>query len=143
MTSDRSRLVIDTNVWVSGLLVSHSVPAQLIRYAVIQCDVLMSHALLHELGMVLARDKFDPYVPPEDRRLFLQKLHKISKPVSIIQRVNACRDAGDNMILELAVNGSAHEIVSGDADLLQLLCYRGIAIINPAEFLRRRGQQPG
>ena len=43
-----------------------------------------------------------------------------AETVTIIQRVTACRDATDDKFLELAVNGKADVIVSGDADLLVL-----------------------
>lgn len=42
----------------------------------------------------------------------------------------------DDQILELAVNGNATYIVTGDADLLVLNPFRGIEIVTPAEFLK-------
>jgi uncharacterized protein len=47
------------------------------------------------------------------------------------------RDLKDDKFLELAVNGRAGLIVSGDADLLALDPFRGISIVTPALFLRR------
>jgi len=41
--------------------------------------------------------------------------------------------------LELAVNGGADLIVSGDADLLALDPFRGIPIVTPSPFLQRAG----
>jgi len=43
----------------------------------------------------------------------------------------------DDKFLELAVNGRADVIVSGDADLLALNPFRGIPIETPADYLRR------
>jgi predicted nucleic acid-binding protein len=48
--------------------------------------------------------------------------------------VTACRDPKGDKFLELAVNGRADLIVSGDADLLVLDTFRGIPIITPAAF---------
>jgi len=42
-------------------------------------------------------------------------------------------------VLELAVNGRARAIITGDADLLAVNPFRGIPIITPAEFLRDVG----
>ena len=42
----------------------------------------------------------------------------------------------DNRILELAVNGDAGVIVTGDKDLLVLDPFRGVRIVTPAEFLK-------
>jgi predicted nucleic acid-binding protein len=50
--------------------------------------------------------------------------------------VHACRDARDDKFLELAVNGRAAYIISGDADLLVLHPFRDIAIMTAAEFLQ-------
>ena len=41
----------------------------------------------------------------------------------------ACRDAKDDKFLELAVNGNAELIVSGDEDLLILNPFQEIAIV--------------
>ncbi len=56
--------------------------------------------------------------------------------VTIIEAVTGCRDPGDDKFLELAVNGRADVIVSGDDDLLALDTFRGIPIISTAAFAR-------
>lgn len=55
--------------------------------------------------------------------------------VPITEPVQTCRDPNDDKILELAVNGHADYIVTGDDDLLVMDPFRGIAIVRPAEFL--------
>ena len=55
--------------------------------------------------------------------------------VAITEQIVACRDPTDDKFLELAINGHADLIVSGDADLLALDPFRGIAIITPAAFV--------
>ncbi len=64
----------------------------------------------------------------------------IAEPLMISERVAACRDPTDDKFLELAVNGYADLIVSGDADLLALNPFRGIAIITPAAYAQRARQ---
>lgn len=56
--------------------------------------------------------------------------------VPITQRVTECRDPKDNKFLELAWNGRADLIVSGDHDLLALNPFREIPIVKPAGFIR-------
>ena len=56
-------------------------------------------------------------------------------PVPIVNRIASCRDPTDDKFPELAVNGRADLIVSGDADLLNP--FGGIEILAPAGFLRR------
>lgn len=48
----------------------------------------------------------------------------------------ACRDPTDDKFLELAVNGHADLIVTGDGDLLVLNPFRDIPIVTPAMFVQ-------
>ena len=53
----------------------------------------------------------------------------------IAERIAACRDPTDDKFLELAVNGYADLIVSGDRDLFALNPFGNIPIITPAAFV--------
>ena len=95
----------------------------------------MSQALSEELDNVLRRHRFDRYVTRLERTAFLRYLLRMAVSVQITETVQACRDPKDDKILELAVNGDADYIVTGDGDLLVMNPFRGIAIETPAEFL--------
>ena len=56
--------------------------------------------------------------------------------VKITETVAACRDPDDDKFIELAINGRADVIVSGDGDLLALNPFRNIPIVTPAAFLQ-------
>ena len=56
--------------------------------------------------------------------------------VTITARIATCRDPTDDKFLELAVNGHAALIVSGDRDLLALNPFRQIPIVTPAAFVQ-------
>jgi putative PIN family toxin of toxin-antitoxin system len=133
----RERVVLDTNALVSRLLLPQSLPARAVRKAVDEADVLVSAATLSELVDVLSRPKFDRYVTIEERQGFLRRLGEIAEVVEILTPVRACRDPRDDKFLEVAVNGGADVIVTGDADLLALHPFRAIAILTPAAFLAR------
>jgi len=135
MTSARARIVLDTNALVSRLLSPDSVPGRAVRQAVRDAQILLSQAVLEELVEVLSRSKFDPYVTIQDRQQFLRLLSRIADTVPIIHTVHECRDPRDNKFLELAVNGDAGFIVTGDRDLLALDPFRTIRIITPASHL--------
>lgn len=137
---NRERVVVDTNVLVSRLLVAGSTPARAVRMAVDQGQLLLSDAMLEEVVRVLLKPKFDPYVTMEERQEFLRMLSRVAVRVPVTYRVQACRDEKDNMVLELAVNGRADVVISGDRDLLEMGSYQGIAIVTPAEYLTK---QPG
>jgi uncharacterized protein len=129
--------VIDTNVLVSRLILPHSVAAEAVRKAERQARILISEATMNELADVLSRRKFDRYVSLENRKGFLQRLGRIAELVPIIQRVRECRDPKDDKFLEVALNGRADAIITGDMDLLTLGPWRKIFIITPADYLAK------
>lgn len=129
------RVVADNNILISKLLFPHSIPGQAVYRITHQGQLLLSEAFLAELAAVLIRPKFDRYITLEDRKAFLRGLDSLGERVSITYTVHACRDPKDNMILELAVNGRADLIVTGDADLLSLGKFHGISILSPAAYL--------
>jgi hypothetical protein len=91
-----------------------------------------------EVFEVLQRPRIAPKIAP----VFFDNLRKMfaaAEPVTITERrVAACRDPKDDKFLELAVNGRADVIVSGDADLLVLDTFRAAA----ANGLRPRTSPP-
>ena len=91
--------------------------------------------MVRELTGVLGRDKFDRYVLREDRDAFVESLVRESRLVEITEFVRECRDPDDDQVLDVAVNGDAEYVVTGDADLLQMDPFRGVRIVTPAEFL--------
>ena len=129
------RLVVDTNVFVSAALKQSSWPAGVVRWLDRHGGLLKSIATEAELLAVLARPRIADKVPPhfgaEVRRLLAA-----AELVAIAERVAACRDPKDDKFLELAVNGRASVIVSGDEDLLALVTFRGIPILDPVTFGR-------
>lgn len=48
-----------------------------------------------------------------------------------------CRDAKDDKFLDVAINGEAGLIVTGDTDLLVLHSFAGVEIVTPAAYLAR------
>src|SRR6202048_2340412 len=133
----RARVVVDTNVLVSRLILPQSLPAKALSRAELEARLLISEATMYELADALARPKFDRYVSVEDRKGFLQLLGHIAEFVPVIQLVRECRDPKDDKFLDVALNGRADVIITGDADLLALHPWRRVAILSPAGYLRR------
>ena len=130
------RYVFDTNVIVSALIFENSKPDRVLRYALANGDVLLSLQILEELNEVLGREKFNRYVTSEEREEFLAGLVERAALVEIVENVQECRDPKDDKILELAWNGKAQYIITGDKDLLVLHPFRGIAIVPTDELLK-------
>jgi len=131
------RIVIDTNVLVSRLLLPRSLPADAVQKAMRAGRLLVSEATMEEIVNVLSRPRLDWYVSLTNRRQFIRLLGRKVTMVPIIQVVRECRDPKDDKFLELALNGRADLIITGDADLLVLNPWRGIEIVTPREYLTR------
>ena len=133
--TDGEGFVFDTNVIVSALLMKRSTARDALDKARRLGEILLSLDTIEELRDVLSRADFDRYIDEEDRLKFLALLVKEAKFVEITGRIKECRDPKDDKFLELAVNGSAALIVSGDKDLQALHPFRNIPILSPREFL--------
>ena len=126
-----TRFVFDVNVLVSALLFSDSVPGRAVTRALNSGTLLVSTDFVREVANVFGRNKFDRYIVRDERDRFLEALVRESELVDCTEQVNVCRDPKDDRILELALNGDASVIVTGDIDLLVLNPFRGVRIVTP------------
>lgn len=133
----RERVVIDTNVLISGLLSATSTPAQAVDKAVTNAQPVATMETLRDLIEKLHSPKFDRYVRQERRDALLERVASLVEIIDVLQAIRASRDPKDDKFLEAAVNGRADVIVTGDKDLLDLNPFRGIAILTPADYLAR------
>jgi len=129
------RVVVDTNIFVSAALKDKSLPALAVHLASEQAVLLKSVSTEKQLLEVLARPYLASLVAPATREWF-QKIMAAAELVPIIERITACRDPTDDKFLELAVNGRADLILTGDNDLLVLNPFRGIPIVTAAAFVQ-------
>lgn len=129
------RVVVDTNVFISAALKDKSFPALALIVVEQRGTFLKSAVTELQLFEVVAR----PHLAALIEQASLDRIRKLmaaAELVTITERIAACRDVTDDKFLELAVNGKADLIVSGDADLLALDPFRGIPIIAPATFVQ-------
>ena len=132
--SAKPKIVIDTNVWISGLIFGGT-PAKVIELFVTGEIVLItSEENLSELRRKV-HQRFPLFAPQ------LPILEVSIKDQAIIVKlgtynVNISRDVDDNKFIETALTGGARYIVSGDKDLLVLETYENIEILKPADFLK-------
>lgn len=136
MTTER-RLVIDTNLWISRLLLPGGAAARAVDHGLAWGMPLMSEATLAELADVLSRPRFDRWVSRAERQQFLRQLGGVVRLVIVTQCVRACRDQKDDKFLDVALTGQAQLIVTGDRDLLALHPFHDIEILTPAAFSQK------
>lgn len=133
------RVVFDTNILVSAMLSpqgnENSIPAQALNAAEWHGQVLYSDASLAELLRVLERPKFARYVDAADIEQLFAHIRRTWHVVPILQSVVQCRDPKDDLFLDIALNGSATHLVSGDDDLLVLHPFRSTVICTARMFL--------
>lgn len=134
--AEPARWVVDTNVLVSRLLAPGGTAARAVDHALAGGVLLVSDATLDELVDVLSRPRFDPYVSVAERTHFIRLLGGISRRVHVTRAFRVCRDPRDDKFLDVAINGEAHALVTGDRDLLELHPFLGLPIVSAADFLR-------
>lgn len=127
--------VLDTNVLVSALLFANSAPRKAFKLASSTGKILISQETIDELNKVLSRPKFERYISQAKRERFLLAFVQKSMLIEIQETIEECRDPKDNKFLELAMNGKATAIISGDKDLLVLHPFRDIPILTVSQFL--------
>ncbi|MDZ4686957.1 MAG: putative toxin-antitoxin system toxin component, PIN family [Planctomycetaceae bacterium] len=129
------RIVVDTSVVVSALLLPGSTPRRAFDRARQSGVLLSSGETVDELNAVLRRPKFNTYITEEQRLEFLAAMIQEAEIVLVTTTVLECRDPKDNKFLELAISGQATHVLTGDSDLLELHPFRGIAVVTPQQFL--------
>jgi putative PIN family toxin of toxin-antitoxin system len=138
--ADRIRVIVDTNTFVSAAIFDSSVPRQVINKVKSIGIILISPQTTEELYSVFSREKFNKYLTRSERAQFLQSVLDEVESVVTTSHITDCRDPRDNKFLELAVDGNAQYIITGDDDLLQLSPYHGIKILTPAEFIKEMNE---
>ena len=131
------RVVLDTNVLVSALIVKAGKPAQILG-RIAQFELLTTEESLAEVERVLGYPRIEKRygVSDEDITTYLERLRKVSKMLSVKNQVSAIKDdPDDDKFLALAKEGRVDYIVSGDLHITDLGEYEGILILTPAQFL--------
>ena len=131
------RVVIDTNVLISGALNAASVPRRVLdKVRALDGRLLFSDETFTELRTRLVHSKFDAYAERQVREMYLALLLPIAEWVAITNSKFGCRDTEDDKFLETALLGEADCLITGDEDLLIMTPFRGIPIIRASAALR-------
>jgi putative PIN family toxin of toxin-antitoxin system len=133
------RVVLDTNVFVSGLLSKTGLPAKILdAWRAGQYLLIASPPIVAEIKRVLQtpriREKY--FITDGDIE---QLIILLEKEALIVPGYTDVKDAipddpSDEMFLACAVDAAADFIVSGDRHLLEISEYKGISIITVNEF---------
>lgn len=130
------KVVLDTNVYVSGILFRGK-PRDVLDLAIQgKIQVFISPDIISELKEVLLRKKIG--FSPARVNFIMREIESITTLVIPQKKYTAVpRDSGDDIIIDCAMESKAQYLVTGDDDLLSLKSYKSIAIINPAGFIEK------
>ncbi len=129
------RFVFDTNTLISAILKPNGTVMQVVHVALQKGIIVFSAETKAEIVSVIQREKFNVYLPLNDRLKSLETI--LAKAVQVETKttdVIACRDFTDVKFLRLAFEAKADCLITGDADLSVLTAFREIPILSIAEF---------
>lgn len=129
-------IIIDTNVLISGYLWSGK-PRQAIRIIIAPpYEILYCRESLTELVRILS-EKFS--LAPDEILKIVSDIKHNGKHVPIASDESPIsKDLSGNLFINLAIDGRAKTIISGDSHLLRLGKFKGIEIINVTDFLKKK-----
>jgi len=133
------RVVIDTNVFVSGLMLPASVPGRILAAAIVGgFELVLCEAIVEEISAALRYPKVRERIALSDDELdrYVQALRFMADmvdPSRVVVQVPG--DRNDDVILATLVVSKADRLITGDAALLALADQ--YPIITPAEFAAR------
>ena len=132
------RVVLDTNVVVSGLKDSKTPPGQILQlWKNNQFTVITSPQLLAEIHEVLLRQpilsllKQTPAIVDKFIKFLIQRTFITKGKLEIDVLKN---DPDDNMVLATAIEGQASYLITGNIKHFPFKEYQGVKIVKPQEF---------
>jgi putative PIN family toxin of toxin-antitoxin system len=134
----KPRAVLDTNVFVSGLISPKGPPARiLMALRSARFTLVSSPPVNEEIIEVLSRPTIRDRYGLGDRIFDVSFiLWEVADLVINLPNVQVSSDPDDDKFLATAVAGRADYLVTGDVgDLLSLREYKGVRIVSPREFV--------
>ena len=139
--------VLDTNVFVSGAILSRGAPYEILEAWRRQAFILVtSEAIIAEIERVMRyphlRDRYGLDESRIERLAASLRTDALVVP-GVVTAGGATADPADDKFIACALEADAGFVVSGDRHLLSLKRYQHIQIVGPASFLERLLASPG
>lgn len=133
------RVILDTNILLSGLISPGGTPARLIDAWLDGRFTLVSHAIqLEEFRVVSRREKIKALIRPSEAGRLMNQITALADMPAHLPPVERSRDPRDDFLLALCEAGRADWLVTGDkADLLALQHHGSARIVTASEFAIR------
>jgi putative PIN family toxin of toxin-antitoxin system len=133
------RVVLDTNILLSALIRTDSIPGQILDAWFEDRFVLLSHPLqLEELRVVTRRPQIRALIRPSEAGRLVNHIRAEAELVARLPHIRRSSDPADDFLLALCEGGRADHLVTGDkAGLLALGRHRHTVILTARAFLDR------
>lgn len=137
------RVILDTNVLLSGIISPHGAPARLIEAWLDRRFVLISHALqLDEIREVSRRPKIRALVKPAEIGRIVNQIMLVAELPDALPPTERSPDPRDDFLLALCDKAEADWLVTGDkADLLTLARHGRTHIATAAHLAEMLGMR--
>lgn len=132
---EKIRVIIDTNLWISYLITNQYQQLDPLITSE-KCILLFSEALMSEFLEVAGRPKLSKYFAENDLEILIGTIKDFSLFINVTSKVKFLKDAKDDFLLSLAVDGKADFLITGDKELLKVGKYAGTRILSMTEFLK-------
>jgi len=131
------RIILDTNIIVSGLISDHGAPALLLNSWTDKAfSLVTSTTQITELQSVTHRPSVRPLITPAHAGRFINDLHRFATVLDNLPVVDRSRDPKDNFLLAMAEAGAVDYLVTGDKrDVLALKRHGNTTILTAKEML--------
>lgn len=125
------RVILDTNVLVSALLLPHGTADYLYRcWLTGRFDLVTSEEQLQELRRVTQYPRLRNYIRPAAAGTMLNQIRALAVVARRLPHLAVCEDAADNFLLAMAQTAEADLLVTGDRrHLLKLKRHRQTRIV--------------
>lgn len=130
------KIVIDTNVFVSGLI-QRSYPYLIVNnlFTEGKIDLCISDDLLQEYYLVFRRKKFYKYPDFSNRaETLIADIEAKSTKFSPQNKLTVISDKDDNKLLELAEECKANFLITGNTSDFTMKKYKSTRIVTPKEY---------
>ena len=127
------KIVVDTNVLVSALIRAKGIPARILDLILSgQVATVLDHRIYAEYRDVFLRPEFGFAPEPVDN--LLDFLLQSSERVYTINTSVALPDPYDGKFLEVAIEGSADFLVTGNLKHFPVRRRYGVGVVSPREW---------
>lgn len=109
------KAVVDTNIWVSGLIATSETAAKLIdEWKTGKFGVVISEQQIVEIYEVLTRPKFlvKYSITEKEVRVLVTSIKDKAERVTLKGGIELCRDPDDNIIIETAIRGKSKYLIT-------------------------------